>query len=87
MVKCDNPRIIHTDEYEFTFTCAFPLSGVSIYYTQNGTEATSSSTLYSAPVTVSTLPLAEAFHTRAYANHYLPSDQTIRSFTQRATGQ
>ena len=54
---------------------------MSIYYTQNGTEATSSSTLYSAPVTVSTLPLAEAFHTRAYADHYLPSDQTIRSFS------
>ena len=81
MLKCDAPRIVHSDEYEFTFSCPFPTSGTQVYYTEDGTEATSSSTLYSTPVTVSQLPLAEAFHARAYAEHYLASDETIKTFS------
>ena len=81
MLKCDAPRIIHSNEYEFTFSCPFPTSGAQVYYTEDGTEATSSSSLYTTPVTVSQLPLAEAFHARAYATHYLESDETIKTFS------
>ena len=77
IIKCDAPHIAHTGATQFTFSCPFPSTGASIYYTTDGNTATTSSTLYSTPVTA-TPPVS--FHAIAVASHYNPSDQAIKTY-------
>lgn len=51
-LKCD-PPVITKGQGVVTITCAFPSTGVSIYYTKNGGDPSSSSSPYTGPIQVS----------------------------------
>lgn len=56
-LQCEAPVIVRTSNESFTVTCPFPASGVTIYYTTNGNDPTTSSSSTTSGTTVScTLP-------------------------------
>ncbi len=52
-LSCANPVFTRSGN-SLTISCPFPTSGVSIYYTKNGGDPTSTSTPYSSPISVET---------------------------------
>ena len=50
-LSCGNPVFTRSGN-SLTISCPFPTSGVSIYYTKNGGDPTSSSTPYTGPISV-----------------------------------
>ena len=57
ILQCEAPVIVRTSNTSFTVTCPFPASGVTIYYTTNGNDPTTSSSSTTSGTTVAcTLP-------------------------------
>ncbi len=70
MLQCAKPIIVKSGDH-VTITCNFPASGVSIHYTTDGTEPTSSSTSYSGAIQVS---LGDVIRAIAVASGYENSE-------------
>jgi hypothetical protein len=67
-LKCAKPYYTRSGDY-LTISCAFPASGVTIYYTINGGDPTTSSSVYSSPIQVSIGDVIKAIATAsAYDN-------------------
>ena len=72
-LQCAAPDIARSGNDGFTISCPFPASGVTIYYTTNGTTPTTSSSSISSGGTVScTLPVT--VNAMAVATNYDNSD-------------
>ena len=57
-LQCAAPVITRTSNHSFTITCALPSTGVTIYYTTNGNEPTTSSSSTTSGSSIScTLPI------------------------------
>ncbi len=72
-LKCDNPVFTRTGD-NVTISCAFPTSGVTIYYTTDGSDPTSSSTRR--PYSEGNIPVTagQTIKAIAMATGYAPSD-------------
>ncbi len=74
-LKCAKP-IISKNGDNATISCAFPVSGVTIYYTINGGDPTTSSDVYSIPIQVS---LGDVIKAIATASGYETSDVATKT--------
>ena len=74
-LKCAMPIITRSGDYA-TISCAFPASGVTIYYTINGGDPTTSSSVYSSPIQVS---IGDVIKAIATATGYENSDVAIKT--------
>lgn len=74
-LKCAKP-IISKNGDNATISCAFPVSGVTIYYTINGGDPTTSSDVYSIPIQVS---LGDVIKAIATADGYDNSDVATKT--------
>ena len=74
-LKCAKPVIAKSGD-NVTISCNFPASGVSIHYTKNGGDPTSSSTLYSGAISVS---LGDVIKAVAIASGYDDSEIAIKT--------
>jgi hypothetical protein len=71
-----------TFDYTATVTMSSPVSGAVIYYTCNGTTPTTSSNIYTGPITLSPAKTTdETFQAIAVAPGYLQSTLSTASFT------
>lgn len=84
-LQCEAPVIVRASNTSFKVTCSFPASGVTIYYTTDGsTPSTSSSSTTSGATVSCTLPLTvKAF---AVATNYANSDVTTTSLNVGMSG-
>ena len=79
-LKCATPTGLTTDTYvgTQTVTLATATEGASIYYTTPGSTPTASSTLYSAPFSVSSTSTIKAI---AIKSNYVNSDEASATYT------
>lgn len=82
-LQCAAPIIRRNGSTGFTITYSFPASGVSIYYTTDGTTPTTSSTLYSGAVTIALPVTVKAI---AVASGYDNSEVATSRITQDVSG-
>jgi len=84
-LQCEAPVITRTSNTSFSITCPFPASGVTIYYTINGSEpSTSSSFTTSGSSITCTLPITvKAF---AVASNYTNSTVSTGYLTEGMGG-
>lgn len=80
-LQCAKPVIARTGN-TVTITCSYPTSGVSIYYTKNGGEPTSGSTLYTESFEVAIGDVVKAI---AIAAGYENSEIATKNITQELT--
>jgi hypothetical protein len=80
-LKCAKPVIIKTGDY-VTISCAFPATGVTIYYTIGGEDPTTSSSVYSSPIQVE---LGDVIKAIATASGYDNSDVATKTIHEDLT--
>ena len=80
-LSCANPVFIRNGN-SLTISCPFPTSGVSIYYTKNGDDPTSSSTPYTSPISVVTDDVIKAI---AIAEGYNNSEVVTKTIYENLT--
>ena len=85
VISCAQPVIRKTASNKFTIQCSFPTSGVSIYYTTNGSTPTSSSTLYTGEVTFNPNDLPFTIKAIATAADYKNSEVAIKALAAGLT--
>ena len=85
VISCAQPVIRKTASNKFTIQCNFPTSGVSIYYTTNGSTPTSSSTLYTGEVTFNPNDLPFTIKAIATAADYKNSEVAIKALAAGLT--
>ncbi|UKK56492.1 FN3 associated domain-containing protein [Prevotella communis] len=85
VISCAQPVIRKTASNKFTIQCSFPTSGVSIYYTTNGSTPTSSSTLYTGEVTFNPNDLPFTIKAIATAVDYKNSEVAIKALAAGLT--
>ena len=81
ILKCAQPVFTRSGDY-ITISCAFPSSGVTIYYTINGGDPTTSSSVYSSPIQVS---LGDVIKAIATATGYDNSDVATKIISNELT--
>ena len=85
-LKCAEPVIARNGNDGFTISCSFPASGVTIYYTTDGTTpTTSSSSISSGAIVACTLPVT--VNAMAVATNYDNSDVVTAIITQGMDGE
>lgn len=84
-LQCAAPVIARTSNNSFTITCALPSTGVTIYYTTNGNEPTTSSSSTTSGSSIScSLPITvKAF---AVATNYTNSPVSTQTLTEGMGG-
>ena len=84
-LKCAEPVIARNGNDGFTISCSFPASGVTIYYTTDGTTpTTSSSSISSGAIVACTLPVT--VNAMAVATNYDNSDVATAYLKQGMDG-
>lgn len=87
-LRCDKPVFTKSGD-NITISCAFP-AGAKIYYTMNGDEPTSSSTLYSGAITVTAGDIGKTIKAIAiasgYENSVVASKKIMQELTPDASG-
>ena len=84
-LQCATPVIARSGNDGFTISCPFPISGVTIYYTTDGTNPTTSSSSISSGGTVScTLPVT--VNAMAVAANYDNSDVSTATLKEGMDG-
>ena len=84
-LQCAAPDIARSGYDGFTISCSFPASGVTIYYTTDGsTPTTSSSSISSGGIVSSTLPVT--VNAMAVATNYDNSDVATATLKQGMDG-
>lgn len=84
-LQCAAPDIARSGYDGFTISCSFPASGVTIYYTTDGTTpTTSSSSISSGGIVSSTLPVT--VNAMAVATNYDNSDVATATLKQGMDG-
>ena len=85
ILQCAEPVIARSGNDGFTISCPFPASGVTIYYTTDGTTpTTSSSSISSGGIVSSTLPVT--VNAMAVATNYDNSDVATATLKQGMDG-
>ncbi len=85
ILQCTEPVIARSGNDGFTVSCSFPASGVTIYYTTNGSTPTTSSSSISSGGTVScTLPVT--VNAMAVAANYDNSDVSTATLKEGMDG-
>ncbi len=85
-LQCATPVIARSGNDGFTISCPFPISGVTIYYTTDGTTpTTSSSSISSGGIVSSTLPVT--VNAMAVAANYDNSDVSTATLKQGMDGE
>ena len=85
ILQCTEPVIARSGNDGFTVSCSFPASGVTIYYTTNGSTPTTSSSSISSGGTVScTLPVT--VNAMAVATNYDNSDVATATLKEGMDG-
>ena len=85
-LQCAAPNIARSGNTGFTISCSFPASGVTIYYTTDGTTPTTSSSTISSGGTVScTLPVT--VYAMAVATNYNNSDVSTAYLKEGMDGE
>ena len=79
---CSKPVIRKASATTFTIECRFPTSGVTIYYTTDGTTPTTSSNRYEGAVTFNTSDLPFTVKAIAVASDYTDSEIAISKITE-----
>ena len=85
VISCAQPVIRKTAANKFTIQCGFPTSGVSIYYTTNGSTPTTSSTLYNGEVTFDPSNLPFTIKAIATATNYSNSEVATKTLSAELT--
>ena len=85
VISCAQPVIRKTAVNKFTIQCNFPQSGVSIYYTTNGSTPTPSSTLYNGEVTFDPSNLPFTIKAIATATNYSNSEVATKTLSAELT--
>ncbi len=78
-LKCEDPVIVRASNGSFKVTCPFPASGVTIYYTTNGSAPTTSSSSTTSgttiactlPATIKAFAVATGYDNSSVASVYL----------------
>ena len=84
-LQCATPVIARSGNDGFTISCPFPISGVTIYYTTDGTTpTTSSSSISSGGIVSSTLPVT--VNAMAVAANYDNSDVSTATLKEGMDG-
>ncbi len=84
-LQCASPFIVRSGNNSFTITCAFPSTGVTIYYTTDGSNpTTSSSSVASGGTATAELPVT--VKAMAVATNYENSTVTITVVSQGVGG-
>lgn len=84
-LQCATPVIARSGNDGFTISCPFPISGVTIYYTTDGTTpTTSSSSISSGGIVSSTLPVT--VNAMAVATNYDNSDVSTATLKEGMDG-
>lgn len=83
-LKCATPVITRETGNKFSISCSFPTEGVTIYYTTDGNDPTTSSAVYSEPVSFVTLPTT--VKAIAVATNYENSIVASKTFTNDVSG-
>ena len=85
ILQCAEPVIARSGNDGFTISCSFPASGVTIYYTTNGTTpTTSSSSISPGAIVSSTLPVT--VNAMAVAANYDNSDVSTATLKEGMDG-
>ena len=85
ILQCAAPDIARSGNDGFTISCSFPASGVTIYYTTNGTTpTTSSSSISPGAIVSSTLPVT--VNAMAVAANYDNSDVSTATLKEGMDG-
>ena len=82
-LKCATPVITRETGNKFSISCSFPTEGVTIYYTTDETDPTTSSAQYSEPVSFTPTTTVKAI---AVANNYDNSTVATKTFTTDVSG-
>lgn len=85
VISCAQPVIRKTAPNKFTIQCNFPTSGVSIYYTTDGSTPTPSSTLYNGEVTFDPSNLPFTIKAIATATNYSNSEVAAKTLSAELT--
>ena len=79
-LQCAKPEFTRSGDH-ITISCAFPTSGVTIYYIKNGEDATPN-TLYSGPISVTTGDVIKAYATATgYENSAVVTKKIFNELT------
>ena len=85
-LQCDAPVIVRASNTSFKVTCSFPASGVTIYYTTDGSDPTTSSSSVASDGTV-TIELPKTVKAMAVATNYANSTVASAYLTQGMDGE
>ena len=86
ILQCAAPVIKRSGNDGFTISCSFPVSGVTIYYTTNGTTpTTSSSSISPGAIVPCTLPIT--VNAMAVATNYTNSDIATATLKEGMDGE